>query len=123
MLTVPHLRSLSADAAIRLAVQEAERLGMRLKMQSAGLQRHPIEVSHLSRLLLPVSSALVWFEWAFQLFPLTAGGARGGDRILLYATHEVDDLRPPILGHIDRCNATRVDSRRRSRLSPEQAAG
>jgi ribosomal protein S12 methylthiotransferase accessory factor len=40
---------LPADAAVRLAVQEAGRLGMRLETHFVDLQKYPIVVSHLMR--------------------------------------------------------------------------
>jgi len=47
--TAAPLRSLSADAAVRLAMQEAGRLGMRLEAQFIGSQRYPVAVSRLMR--------------------------------------------------------------------------
>ena len=49
MSAVPPLRSLSADAAVQLAMQEADRLGMRLETHFADLQKYPVVVSHLMR--------------------------------------------------------------------------
>lgn len=49
MLTVPPLRCLSSRAAVQIAEQEAERLGMRFETQFVGPQRYPIVVSHLMR--------------------------------------------------------------------------
>ena len=49
MSTRAPLRSLSVDAAVGLAMQEAGRLGMRLEAQFVGSQRYPVAVSRLMR--------------------------------------------------------------------------
>jgi ribosomal protein S12 methylthiotransferase accessory factor len=49
MPTSPPLRSLPADAAVRLAQREAGRLGMRLETRLTGQEQHPVVVSLLMR--------------------------------------------------------------------------
>jgi ribosomal protein S12 methylthiotransferase accessory factor len=45
--TAPPLRSLTADAAVKLALREAKRLGMRFDKQLVGMRQFPTVVSHL----------------------------------------------------------------------------
>lgn len=49
MLTASPLRSLSADAAVLLALREAESLGMRFEKRLVGASQYPVIISHLMR--------------------------------------------------------------------------